>query len=165
MLLEDSCHCGAVPFSVNSRTPCPFNDCYCPICRKTTGGGGFAINLMGDAPSLRVEGGRNLAICRATIDGETSTAMRQPAVAVGSALARPGASPRLGGRRRTAGSTRARPPHAGIETRLVAGASPRERHFDGYPEETIEDWHRSRNLLRPVIVDSPAATGHRTCQS
>ena len=76
MKLEGSCHCGAVSFQVNSRTPYPFNYCYCSICRKTAGGGGFAINLMADTPSLQVKGSSNLAIYQATIDGKTSTAMR-----------------------------------------------------------------------------------------
>jgi hypothetical protein len=39
MLLEGSCHCGAVHFSVESEHPYPFNLCYCSICRKTAGAG------------------------------------------------------------------------------------------------------------------------------
>ena len=35
MLLEGSCHCGAVRFSLQSRTPRPYMVCYCSICRKT----------------------------------------------------------------------------------------------------------------------------------
>ena len=45
MHLHGSCHCGAVTFSLNSAHPYPFNICYCSICRKTAGGGGYAINL------------------------------------------------------------------------------------------------------------------------
>ena len=56
MLLEGSCECGAVRFSVASREPYPFNLCYCRACRKTAGGGGYAINLKGDADSLQVTG-------------------------------------------------------------------------------------------------------------
>ena len=37
MLLEGSCHCASVRFSVNSPHPYPFNYCYCTICRKTAG--------------------------------------------------------------------------------------------------------------------------------
>jgi hypothetical protein len=37
MLLEGSCHCGAVHFSVRSRRPVPYQRC-CTICRKTQGG-------------------------------------------------------------------------------------------------------------------------------
>ncbi len=43
MLLEGSCHCRAVRFSVRSAHPYPFNLCYCSICRKTAGSGGYAI--------------------------------------------------------------------------------------------------------------------------
>ncbi len=56
MKLEGSCHCRAVRFSVMSHTPYPYQLCYCSICRKTAGGGGFAINLMGDHQSLKVRG-------------------------------------------------------------------------------------------------------------
>ena len=47
MKLAGSCHCGAVKFTVVSHTPYPFMRCYCSICRKTGGGGGYAINIMG----------------------------------------------------------------------------------------------------------------------
>jgi hypothetical protein len=52
-LLEGSCRCGAIKFSVRSHTPYPYQLCYCSICRKTAGGGGFAINIMGDARTLK----------------------------------------------------------------------------------------------------------------
>src|SRR4029453_13940862 len=67
MRLEGSCHCGAVRFRVESHTPYPYMRCYCSICRKTQGGGGYAINIMGDAPTLRVRGAANLAVYRARI--------------------------------------------------------------------------------------------------
>ena len=56
MLLEGSCHCGAVRFSVESPHPYPYQRCYCSICRKTAGGGGYAINLSGSAETLLVWG-------------------------------------------------------------------------------------------------------------
>ncbi len=65
MLLEGSCHCRAVRFSLESRHPYPFNLCYCSICRKTAGGGGFAINLGGRFASLRVEGEEHIRVYRA----------------------------------------------------------------------------------------------------
>ena len=79
--LEGSCRCGAVHFSVMSHTPYPYQLCYCSICRKTAGGGGFAINLTGDAKTLKVRGKKAIRIFRAKIedqDGhcETSTAQR-----------------------------------------------------------------------------------------
>ena len=30
--------------------------CYCSICRKTAGGGGYAINIMGKADTLKTKG-------------------------------------------------------------------------------------------------------------
>ena len=74
--LEGSCHCGAVRFSVESHTPHPFNYCYCSICRKTAGGGGYAINIMGEAKTLKVEGEENLSIYRADRGGVPSGAQR-----------------------------------------------------------------------------------------
>ena len=45
MHLEGSCHCGKIKFTVESAEPVPFMRCYCSICRKTAGGGGYAINV------------------------------------------------------------------------------------------------------------------------
>ena len=41
--------------------------CYCSICTKTAGAGGFAINLGADWKSMRVEGSENLSIYRAVL--------------------------------------------------------------------------------------------------
>ena len=67
MLLEGSCHCGAVRFSVRSRHPYPFNLCYCSICRKTAGGGGYAINIKGDTDTLEVEGREQVHVYHARL--------------------------------------------------------------------------------------------------
>lgn len=67
MLLKGSCHCGAVKFKLRSHTPYPYNRCYCAICRKTAGGGGFAVNIMGDADTLEVEGRRHITVYRARV--------------------------------------------------------------------------------------------------
>src|ERR1700756_4443607 len=56
MRLEGSCRCGAMSFSVDSHTPYPYQRCYCSICRKSAGGGGYAINIMGLADTLKVKG-------------------------------------------------------------------------------------------------------------
>jgi hypothetical protein len=68
MLLEGSCHCGAVRFSVESEHPYPFNLCYCSICRKTAGAGGFAINLGGRFRSLKVDGEQHIRVYRARVE-------------------------------------------------------------------------------------------------
>ncbi|KAI7881827.1 hypothetical protein K492DRAFT_230151 [Lichtheimia hyalospora FSU 10163] len=71
MDLTGSCHCGAVSYSFKSNTPSPFMRCYCSICRKTSGGGGFAINIMGLKDTLAVQGKENLREYRAVRDKET----------------------------------------------------------------------------------------------
>lgn len=73
MHLEGSCHCGAVRFSVESRAPYPFLRCYCSICRKTTGGGGYAINISGDAKTLHVHGRQHVKVYRAMLDEGAGT--------------------------------------------------------------------------------------------
>ena len=69
MLLEGSCYCQAVRFSLQSKTPQPYMFCYCSICRKTAGGGGYAINLGGEAETLSVTGKRSLKVYRAQARG------------------------------------------------------------------------------------------------
>ena len=71
--LKGSCHCGAVRFSVRSETPYPYLWCYCSICRKTAGGGGYAINIMGLADTLAVEGRRHLGVYRAKLSPRAKT--------------------------------------------------------------------------------------------
>lgn len=56
MKIEGSCHCGAVSFSAVTHTPYPFMHCYCSICRKTSGCGGFGINLKADYHTLVIQG-------------------------------------------------------------------------------------------------------------
>lgn len=69
MKLEGSCHCGAVRFSVEAETPyAPYMRCYCSICRKTAGGGGYAINLFAKARTLRVRGRKHIEVYRARAD-------------------------------------------------------------------------------------------------
>lgn len=91
MQLQGSCHCGSIKFSVDAPQPIPFMRCYCSICRKTAGGGGYAINLGADAGSLRVTGKRHLRVYQALLrDGDdtprTSSARRHFCGRCGSAL-------------------------------------------------------------------------------
>ena len=79
MQLEGSCHCGSVSFTVSSAQPRPFNLCYCSICRKTAGGGGYAINLGADYETLKVRGEENISVYRALIDNpETGEKQESP---------------------------------------------------------------------------------------
>lgn len=65
--LKGSCSCGEVSFEVKSKFFYPYQRCYCSICRKTQGGGGFAINLSARAETLKVKGKKNIKVYRAKI--------------------------------------------------------------------------------------------------
>jgi hypothetical protein len=156
--LEGSCRCGAVSFAVDSHAPHPYQLCYCSICRKTAGGGGYAINLHADAATLKVKGKRAIGIYRAEIERggqcETSSGERNFCKRCATALwlFDPG-WPELVHPFASAIDTKLPvPPHrVHIMLRykpdwVVPDIGPRDRRFDEYPEESIEDWHRSHDL-------------------
>ena len=70
MRLEGSCHCRKVRFTVDAAEPVPFMRCYCSVCRKTAGAGGYAINLGAATQTMKVKGKRHLGIYRARIRDE-----------------------------------------------------------------------------------------------
>jgi len=150
MLLKGSCHCRAVTFSLRWQPPYPYMWCYCSICRKTAGGGGYAVNIMGAADSLKKKG-RTRAYRATRGGGERHFCPR-----CGSALwvwdkrwpewIYPFAS--------------------AIDTKLPAPAEhqyiflgskaawaevpkgrKRDKRFREYPREAIIDWHRKRGLI------------------
>jgi hypothetical protein len=87
MLLEGSCHCRAVRFSLDSHTPCPYARCYCSICRKTAGSGGFGIFILGLAKTLVIDTRDNITDFRARLaDGSLSPAKRSFCKRCGSPL-------------------------------------------------------------------------------
>ena len=149
MRLEGSCHCGRVRFSCESHTPVPYQRCYCSICRKTQGGGGYAINLKGDAATLSVEGGEAITVYHARIDGEESPAERHFCSGCGSALWLH--DPRWPDLVHPFASAIDTPlPKASETTHVMLafkparvdepGSNPTRCH-DGYPDESIEEWH------------------------
>lgn len=79
MKLEGSCHCGAITFSLDSKTFYPFMHCHCSICRKTAGSGGYGINLGGDAASMKVKGKQHLGLYHALMREPGKRATRSPA--------------------------------------------------------------------------------------
>ncbi|KAI8872650.1 hypothetical protein GQ42DRAFT_65318 [Ramicandelaber brevisporus] len=40
---EGSCACGSVHYTAETDTPAPYLKCYCSICRKSAGSGGYAV--------------------------------------------------------------------------------------------------------------------------
>ncbi len=157
MKLEGSCHCRAVRFSVESHTPYPFNLCYCSICRKTTGGGGYAINLMGEAKSLKVTGRKHLAHYRARMNGGRSDARRHFCKKCGSHLWLWDPSwPELV--HPLASAIDSKLPKSPERVHLMLGSkaswvpvatiSRKDKRFREYPKESIEGWHKKRGLYR-----------------
>ena len=161
MLLEGSCHCGAVHFRVESETPYPYQACYCSICRKTAGGGGYAINIGGDANTLEVKGGENISVYNAKLYDEggpdevpISVAERHFCRFCGSFLwvydlrwpdlVHPFAS--------AVDTPLPRPPehvrhmlnYAPTWCEIPTGEG--EKHFPEFPEESLAEWHHRHGL-------------------
>ncbi len=160
MQFEGSCHCGAVKFTVESPHPYPFNLCYCSICRKTAGSGGYAINLSAIFKTLEVVGEENIRTYRAKITDRTgqvaeSEAERKFCGTCGSALwLWDSRWPDLVH------------PHASIidtelpippeRTHLMLASkvgwvqpclAAQDKSFDEYPDESIAEWHARLDLI------------------
>jgi hypothetical protein len=156
MLLEGSCHCRAVRFRVRSRHPYPFNLCYCGVCRKTAGGGGFAINLGAEADTLEVDGREQVRVYHARIgdpeDGEPheSPAERHFCGICGSALwlwdpRWPELIHPFASAIDTPLPTPAERTHLMLEFKaswVEPAIGPRDQQFARYPEESIAAWHQ-----------------------
>jgi hypothetical protein len=148
--LEGSCHCRAVRFSCEAYAPVPYLRCYCSICRKTAGTGGFAINLGAHAATLQVSGRRHLRVYRAAMpDGRTSTGERHFCARCGSALWLFDPSwPELVHPHAGAIDTPLPPPPESLHIMLgskpgwvaVEGA-PGDPRREAYPDESLADWH------------------------
>ncbi|RDK07040.1 GFA family protein [Cupriavidus lacunae] len=160
MHLDGSCHCGAIHFSLESDSPYPYMHCHCSICRKTAGGGGYAINLGGDAATLHVRGRKHLGVYHAVLREPGKRARRSPAqrhfcVKCGSALwlwdprwphlVHPHAS--------AIDTPLPRPPEV-VEAALDSVAPwvdvPKGKghvHCRTWPDESLADWHKRHGLL------------------
>lgn len=161
MLLEGSCHCEAIKFKVESSHPYPFNLCYCTICRKTSGGGGWTINLSGDYATMHIEGKAHLQLYQAKIRDEKtgvlqkSTAQRNFCKVCGSALwvwdprwpelVHPFAS--------AIDTELPKPPehtHLMLEFKpawVRLQCDPQDKQFARYPDESIAQWHERLHLV------------------
>ena len=159
MHLKGSCRCHAVTFTVDSHTPAPYQLCYCSICRKTAGGGGFAINLGADATTLKIKGKRALGVYRAEIeddDGhcETSSGERNFCKKCGAALWLFDPTwPELVHPFASAIDTELPVPPAKVHLMLRYKAEWVEPQvgrddacFEEYPELSIADWHRKHGV-------------------
>ena len=156
MKLEGSCCCGAVKFTVDAYAPAPYMRCYCSICRKSAGGGGYAVNLGAHAASLRVRGKKNVRTFHAKIGGRKSPAKRHFCAKCGSALwAWDPRWPELVHPFASAIDSKLpkAPSHQHIMLDSKAQWVPVEakrgdRKFKEYPDQSLEDWHRAHGLLK-----------------
>ena len=161
MKLKGSCHCGAVHFTVESETPVPYQRCYCSICRKTQGGGGYAINLGADARTLKIRGADAIAVYHAKLKrkGEkrvhASTGQRHFCRLCGSALwlfspewpdlVHPFAS--------AIDTPLPVPPqhtHLLLDYKapwVEVQAAKKDLQFDQFPKESLAEWHQRLGLL------------------
>jgi hypothetical protein len=161
VLLEGSCHCKSVRFRVDSPSPYPYLICYCTICRKTAGGGGYAINLGARAETLEVEGKENLSVYQARMwdregaDGvEISPGERSFCKLCGSALwVYDPRWPELVHPFASAIDTPLPKPPEKVRMMLNYVApwceipqNQNERHFSEFPDESLEGWHRRHGL-------------------
>jgi hypothetical protein len=156
MLLEGSCSCGAVRFSLQSAEPYPYQRCCCSICRKAGGAGGYSINLGGDASTLAVTGREHVRIYRALVerDGERvrSEHERHFCAQCGSHLwAFHPSWPELV--HPVAGAIDTPLPPPPVRTHMMTDskapwveieAGPADAVFGGYPDVSLAEWHRRR---------------------
>lgn len=161
MHLEGSCHCEAVRFSLESDTAVPYQRCYCSICRKTAGGAGSAINLGGDARTLRVKGRKFVKVYQVdaarTESGGTgkSPARRHFCTECGSALWL--FDPRWPELVHPFASAIDTPlPEAPAQVHMMqkykdnwvpVPRGPNHERFPTYPALSLHDWHKKHGVL------------------
>lgn len=160
MQLKGSCHCGQIEFTLQSDHPYPYNLCYCSICRKTAGGGGYAINLGGKHHSLNIAGKQHVqsyhVVIRNSESGENkpSPAQRNFCRHCGTALwvwdprwpelIHPFAS--------AIDTDLPIPPehtHLMLDSKapwVTPHLGPEDKQFPAYPDESILQWHERLNL-------------------
>lgn len=159
MKLEASCHCRAVRYSVESHHPQPFMRCYCSICRKAGGGGGYGINLSALSDTLQVEGQDKVRIYRAmkTVDGAEvhSSHERHFCSLCGSHLWAFNARwPELLHPVASCVDSPLPGPVAHVHMMLGSKANwvevqggPEDAHFDEYPDRSIAQWHEDHGVV------------------
>ena len=158
MLLEGSCHCGAVRFRVESAMPYPYLLCYCSICRKTDGGGGYAINLGADSSTLEIEGEEDLSVYNALLRDEHGSGEAEVSPGRRSFCSRCATAlwvydprwPELVHPFASAVNTPLPQPPEIVRMMLAERPSwaelpeddGTEKRFQRFPDESLEEWHR-----------------------
>jgi len=164
MEIKGSCYCGRVNFTAVSKTPYPYMRCYCSICRKTAGGGGYAINIMAQADTFKVEGEEHVAVHDSWVDDDERSGKLKKSTGkgyycrhCGSALwaSDPTWQQWIYPYASAIDSELPKPPElvhimldfAAPWVKIPQGEG--HRHFNRYPDESIEEWHRRHGLYQP----------------
>lgn len=156
MQISGSCSCGAVSFHAQSRHPVPYQRCYCSICVKTSGAGGFAINTSAEAESLQVEGPEHVKVYRAKVqkDGKLTESKHERHFCgeCGSHLwAFHPSWPEL--IHPVAGALDGDIPAPSVSVHMMVASkcswvelrpSTGDTQFDGYPEKSLADFHEEQ---------------------
>jgi hypothetical protein len=151
MKLEGSCCCGKVQFELDSKTPYPYNVCYCSICRKTNGSGGTGINIMGNKRTMKIKQGKEyLKVFEKTKGSERNFCSecgshlwnyhpRWPdfIYPYASAIDTPLPEPPFRN-------------HIMVDSKapwVKMDVGPKDKVFSNYPDIGIQQWHEDNNLL------------------
>ncbi len=155
MHLDGSCHCRTIRFSVDSTEPVPFMRCYCSICRKTAGTGGYAINIAADHRTFKLHSGQgDLRVYRAFIDDKQSGGQRHFCGRCGTALWMYDESwPDLIHPHASAIDTPLPTPpehvHAVLDSKapwVEVEGKPGDARCPRFPSESLAEWHRRHGL-------------------
>jgi hypothetical protein len=160
MNLEGECYCKAVTFSAMTSAPYPYMRCYCNFCRKTSGSGGYGINIIANAESLEVLGKENIGFHHGMEHDEETDELKQSVG--GRYFCRECGSPLWAADPRWAEwiypyasaltTALPKPPellHIMLEFKPSWVTVPSEsgnRHFQRYPDESIIDWHKRHRI-------------------
>ncbi len=163
MRLEGSCHCGAVKFSVEAESPVPYLRCYCSICRKVAGGGGYAINLGADFTTLAIEGADAIRVYETSPDASTEGTIcgRRFCGQCGSALWHYDPTwPDLVHPFASAIDTDLPAPPASVHIMLASkanwvtvAAGPDDEVYANYPGESLAEWHARHGFANDTDPD------------
>ena len=158
--LKGSCQCNKVQFSVSSDQYYPYQLCYCSICRKTDGGGGFAINISASVSTMKIKGEKFIRIhhARMTAPGQrahSSSAERHFCGECGTSLWLFDSNwPELIHPLASAIDTPLPKPPSKTHIMLafkapwvVPDVGAKDRTHRKYPKESIEDWHKRHGFI------------------
>jgi hypothetical protein len=131
----------------------PYLRCFCSICRKTAGSGGFGVNLGGWVKDMVVEGAEHIRVYD-PVGGRTDGSGRRFCGNCGSPLWN------WDGRwpdhiHPHAGAIDTSLPGPPVYVDMMLGSAPdwaqsglgdAEKAFDDYPDEALADWHERHGL-------------------